>query len=197
MDEPQSLLAEITSGDDRRAEAAVKKLSALGAEALPALKDLLASPDADARWWATWSLAEIRHPQVPPLLKAALHDAQLSVRQAAALALRQQPSPEAIPDLIDILNSAGLEEHDPALAHLAVAALIAVGETAVLPLIQILESGSQAARILAARALAMIGDKRAIPALFASLDTGSAVLEHWAAEGLERMGVGMTFLKPE
>ncbi len=197
MADLQSLLAELTSGDDHRAETAVKKLSALGTEALPALKAMLASPVADARWWATWALAEIRDPQVPPLLKAALHDPQISVRQAAALALCQQPSPEAIPDLIAILRASSPEDADPTLAHLAAAALIAVGEAAVPPLIQILESDPQPARILAARALARIGDKRAIPALFACLDSSSAVLEYWAAEGLERMGVGMTFLKPE
>jgi hypothetical protein len=197
MERLQSLSAEITCGDERRAEIAVRQLAALGAEALPLLIQLLASPDADTRWWATWALAEIRLPQVPPLLVTALQDREISVRQAAALALRQQPSPQAIPYLIDLLNVAGQEPNDPTLAHLAAAALIAVGEPAVLPLIQVLENGPQPARIHAARALAMIGDKRAIPALFACLDSGSAILEYWAAEGLERMGVGMTFLKPE
>jgi HEAT repeat protein len=202
MDDLQALLAEIVSGDDRRAEAAVHGLSACGTVVLPALRLLLASPDPDARWWATWALSEIRDPQVPALLKEGLSDPELSVRQAAALALRQQPNPEAIPDLITMLESApqsngAMPERDPVLAHLAAAALIAAGDAAVPGLIRTLENGSQAARALAARCLAAIGDKRAIPALYAALDSDSAVVEYWAAEGLEKMGVGMTFLKPE
>jgi HEAT repeat protein len=197
------LLFELTSGDDRRAEAAVQKLSTLGEEAVQGLKALLASPQADVRWWATWALAEIRHPQVPPLLKEALHDPEVSVRQAAALALRMQPNPEALIDLIAILTgSLHSGDADPTLAHLAAAALIALGEPSVPDLIRLLESGPQPVRPVAARCLAAIGDRRAIPALFAALEnnTGqeaSAVLEYWASEGLEKMGVGMSFLKPE
>jgi HEAT repeat protein len=203
VDNLTTLLAELTSGNDIRAEAAVQKLSALGGEAIPALKELLASPQADSRWWATWTLAEIRHLQVPPLLKEALHDPDVSVRQAAALALRVQPEASAIPDLIAIIDgTAQPGETDPTLAHLAAAALIALGEAAVPPLIRLLESGPQPARPIAARCLAGIGDKRAIPALFAALESsaeqgGSAVLEYWASAGLEKMGVGMSFLKPE
>jgi HEAT repeat protein len=59
-----------------------------------------------------------------------------------------------------------------------------------------MESGSHIARLEAARALASIGDTRAIPALFDALDD-SALLEYWANEGLERMGVGMCFFSPE
>jgi HEAT repeat protein len=53
-----------------------------------------------------------------------------------------------------------------------------------------------AARIQAARALALIGDTRAIPELFNALDGDSALLEYWAGEGLEKMGVGMVFFTP-
>ena len=53
--------------------------------------------------------------------------------------------------------------------------------------------GTQSARLEPAPALALIGDPSAIPALFAALDEGSALLEHWASQGLERMGVGMKF----
>jgi len=49
----------------------------------------------------------------------------------------------------------------------------------------------------AVRALAKIGDQRAIPALFEALDDNSALIEYWASEGLEKMGVGMVFYKPE
>ena len=53
-----------------------------------------------------------------------------------------------------------------------------------------------ATRLEAARALSEIGDTRAIPVLFKALEEGSVVLEYWASEGLEKMGVGMTFFEP-
>ena len=42
----------------------------------------------------------------------------------------------------------------------------------------------------------MIGDTRAIPELYKMLDSDSALLEYWASDGLERMGVGMVFFAP-
>jgi NADPH-dependent ferric siderophore reductase len=46
------------------------------------------------------------------------------------------------------------------------------------------------------RVLALVGDKSSIPALFEALDSDSMLIEYWANEGLERMGVGMVFFKP-
>ena len=70
------------------------------------------------------------------------------------------------------------------------------GAAAVPALLDLLETGLQAVRLETARTLAMIGDTRAIPALFNALDEDSALMEYWANEGLERMGVGMAFFKP-
>jgi HEAT repeat protein len=60
-----------------------------------------------------------------------------------------------------------------------------------------MQKGEHVARLEAVRALAKIGDERAIPALFDALDNDSALIEYWASEGLEKMGVGMVFYKPE
>jgi hypothetical protein len=38
-------------------------------------------------------------------------------------------------------------------------------------------------------------DLGAVPALFKSLDDGSAMVEHWADEGLQRRGIGMAFFR--
>ena len=46
-----NLLADLTSGDEARAEACVPDIIALGKEALDSIRALLDSPDADARWW--------------------------------------------------------------------------------------------------------------------------------------------------
>ena len=46
----EELLADLTSGDETRAENAVPALVELGEGAFPALRDLLVSPDVDQRW---------------------------------------------------------------------------------------------------------------------------------------------------
>jgi HEAT repeat protein len=51
-------------------------------------------------------------------------------------------------------------------------------------------------RTHAARALALIGDTSAIPALFKALEDDSAMVQYWVEEGLERMGVGQVYFKP-
>jgi HEAT repeat protein len=89
-----------------------------------------------------------------------------------------------------------LESEDSLLVRLAADALVAAGAPAVEKLIAGLESGKPNARIEAARALALIGDTRAVPALIKLLDSDSLSLQHWANEGLEKMGVGMSYFKP-
>jgi HEAT repeat protein len=89
-----------------------------------------------------------------------------------------------------------LQSGDQLLAYLVGNALISTGAAAVPALIEMMQSGTPAARLEAARALATIADPRAIPALFHALDEGS-VLNYWATLGLERMGVGMIYFKPE
>ena len=187
-----SALAEaLTSGRDELAEAAVRDLAAHGPEALPALREWLSGPDAELRWWAVRTLAEVEDPQVTPLLRQALNDPEPSVRHCAALALRERPAPQAIPELV-----AHLASSDRLLARLSGDALAALGKEAVPALLEVLQAQPQAARLEAVRALAGIGDPSSIPALFAALDEESALVEYWANEGLERMGVGMTFFKP-
>jgi HEAT repeat protein len=120
-----------------------------------------------------------------------LADADPLVRQCAALSLTRRPHAEAAPALLALLG-----DHDSLLARLAGDALVVLGSGAVEPLIAVLDTGRLTARVEAARALALIGDTRAVPALFKLLGSESAVLEHWANEGLEKMGVGMAFFKP-
>jgi HEAT repeat protein len=186
------LIAKLTSRDDEVAEAVVGQLAALGETALPALFDLIESADAEKRWWALRALAVISHPEVPPRLWEALHDPDPAVQQCAALGLVKQPWGEATPDLIALLGA-----EDRLLARLSGDALIATGSPALPALITTLENGPQPARIEAARALALIGDKEAIPALFKAWQEGSSMVQHWAEEGLDRMGVGMQFFSPD
>jgi HEAT repeat protein len=174
----------------------VATIAALPAEqraaALAALEAALNSPKIDHRWWALRALAALPAEQVPGLLTGALQDVDASVRQCAALGLRLHPHPDAVPSLIERLQDA-----DYLCAELAADALVQIGQTAVPALLDVLADGAPRPRLHATRALAQIGDTRAIPALFRVLDEDSALLEYWAAEGLERMGVGMVFFGPD
>ncbi len=102
-------------------------------------------------------------------------------------------SPEVI--LMDEPCSAldPMGHEDRLLARLAGNALIATGSQAAHLSVDTLENGHAAAQIEAARSLALIGDPSAIPALFKAWQDGSAMIQYWAEEGFERMGVGMQF----
>lgn len=194
------LLLELISGDDQRAEAAASSLGVYGEDALSGLRPLLDSSQADFRWWAVRALAEIPGGGAIPLLIQALSDEDPQVCQCAALGLSKQPSlldgrlaERVVPALIKSMSS-----KDALLARLAANALASIGAAAVPALLDLLVQPSpQPVRLEAARALALIGDTRAIPALFEALDEDSALMEYWANEGLERMGVGMVFFQPE
>jgi len=185
------LLADLTSGDDVRAEAAVSSLADLGEAALPSLLELLESPSPDHRWWAVRALTALDEPAGWLGAVRGLEDPDPSVRQCAALALRHRPLVEAVPGL-----SQALADPDRLTARLAADALGAVGSAATSALVRALISPSPAVRIEAARALADLRDKESIPALFAALDDPSTVVQYWVEEALERMGVGMVFFKP-
>ena len=185
------LITEFTSGSDIRAEKAALQLASAGSESLEILSQLSEYQNPDVRWWATRSLAEIHTTEATHLLLKALRDPEPEVRQCAALALRGQPHTESIPQLIHLLSAS-----DQLLARLSGDALIAIGSEAVPPLLAVMDDGSQSARLEAARALAAIGDTRAIPVLFKVFECDSAIMEHWAEQGLEKMGVGTMYFKP-
>ncbi len=185
------LIQALTSGDDMRAENAIPQIIARGTSIFPALTQLLSSSDPDHRWWALRAMSELDALEVSALLVAALDDPDQSVRQCAALGLRLKPDPGGIEGLIESMQS-----QDPLLSSLAADALVAIGEPAVPALLDILSRESPSTRLQAVRALALVGDKRAVPALFAALDDQSSLVQYWAENGLEKMGIGMTFFKP-
>ena len=185
-------LSDLESGDEHRAEAAAKALAQEGEKAIPPLKKRLQSEEEDVRWWALRALAEIDAPEIPSLLQEHLHDTDTAVRQCAALGLRLQPTPAAVKDLLALLD-----DDDRLLARLAGDALIAVGEPAVEPLLGVMREGAQRARVEAVRALAEIGDTRAVSDFFYAIQEGdSTMVEYWADRGLTNMGIGMSFFKP-
>ena len=186
----QSLLDDLVSGDETRAENAVTALVDLGEDGIPALLDLTHSPDTDSRWWAVRTLAQSPLSQTEWLVPF-LNDPAPEVRQCAALGLAVRPDESATQPLIRALS-----DEDGMVGSLAVNALVKIGGAAVPSLIEVVKSASQSSRIHALRALAEIGDHRAIPIMMKVMDEDSALLQHWAKEGLERLGLNMVYIKP-
>lgn len=186
------ILDELSCGDDQRAEAALSHLAVWGPDVVEPLQQRLFNPETEVRWWAVRALAVIDDQRVPSLLVNALSDPDKSVRWCAGLALRTHPLEQAALALI-----ARLSDQDTLTRRLAGDALVAIGGSIVPQLIDVMQHGVHLTRLEAVRALAKIGDQRCIPALFEGLDDGSALIEYWASEGLEKMGVGMVFYKPE
>ena len=106
--------------------------------------------------------------------------------------MSSHPDEAALPLLIEALGDA-----DALAANLAMHALVEIGQAAVPALLQVPPNAPLAVRLHVIRALAEIQDHRAIPVLMAALDEDSALLQHWAEEGLERLGLNMVYLKPE
>lgn len=184
------LLNDLIGGNETRAEAAVPLLIGLGEEVIPALLDLTRSADVDHRWWGLRVLAQSPHSQAG-WLAPFLNDPAREVRQCAALGLALKPDESAIRPLVRALS-----DEDSMVASLAVNALVKIGSAAVPALITVVQEASQSARIHALRALAEIRDQRAIPIMMKVMDEKSVLLQHWATEGLERLGLDMVYIKP-
>jgi len=186
----QDLLSDLTSGSETRAEKAVPELIDLGQEAIPALLDLTHSSEVDHRWWGLRVLAQSPHSQAEWLVPF-LNDPAREVRQCAALGLAIKPDESATQPLVQALN-----DEDSMVSSLAVNALVKIGNAAVPSLIEVVKNAPQSARIHALRALAEIRDHRAIPVMMKVMEEDSALLQHWAKEGLDRLGLDMVYIKP-
>ncbi len=191
MSEIDEFIQQLVSGEDEKAEAAALALAQFGDRAITSLLELTRSSDSDWRWWALRAISQIPSPESKAALIQGLRDDDIHVRQCAALGLRHQPTFEAVPLLLEALAST-----DKLLCRLAADALIAVGHQAVPDLILVVKNGKPPARLEAVRALALIGDPRAIPILYEVLGEESTFMDYWATEGLDRMGVGITYVTP-
>jgi HEAT repeat protein len=186
----QNLLDDLTSGDEDRAEKAVSGLIALGEDAIPSLLDLTKSEDVDSRWWALRTLAGSPLCRTEWLVPFLTTDPAPEVRQCAALGLAGKPDESATQSLVRALS-----DDDSMVGSLAANALVKIGSAAVPSLIEEVTSGEQSARIHALRALAEIKDHRAIPVMMKVMQEDSALLQHWAKEGLDRLGLDMVYIK--
>ena len=192
MNALQAALQDLVSGDETRADQAVAQLVLMGSIAIPSLMNLAHSLDVDTRWWAVRTLAQTPQSSTESLFPFLLVDPSPEVRQCAALGLAFKAETVAIDPLIQALS-----DSDSLTASLAANALIKIGREAVPALIECVKNKqSQSARIHALRALADLRDHRAIPIMMQVMEEGSVLLQHWAKEGLERLGLDMVYIKP-
>jgi HEAT repeat protein len=191
MSDLTSLLADLKSGEDDLAEQAASQLIALHDEAIPDLLILSGDENEDVRWWAFCTLAQMPEAKATWFIPG-LEDPAAGVRESAAMALCLHPHPSATRELIK-----ALDDPDRMVATLAANALIGTGQEATTELIAVLESGTPAARIEAARALSEIRDPRAIPVFMKVLETDSGLVKFWTEQGLENLGLGMVYFKPD
>lgn len=118
-------------------------------------------------------------------LVAALRDTRERVQLQAVRALGRLGDARAVPALIEALRS-----EDELLAALAKDALVAIGPSAVPELIRVLDDAQASDQVhwMAARALARIGDARAMPTLIGHLDDANYGVRWLAADGLVALG---------
>ncbi len=146
----------------------------------------------DARKWserthAAETLGAAAAPAAVPALVAALrdpHEDEDSVKVAAATALAKLRDQSAIPLLV-----AELSDTDGKASRTVAEALVAFGELAVPPLLELVTGGGPSpARVWAARALGRIADGRATDPLVARLNDRDDLLRMAAAEALGSIG---------
>ena len=189
MSSLEHLLADLVSGDEARAESAVFQLAQLGGSVIPALDALLEASDADHRWWAVRTLAQMSEIDADYFINA-LNDISSEVRQAAALALAAHPTEKAAPALVR-----ALDDDDAMVQTLASNALSAIREPAVSILLNAFPQASPSAKVHIMRVLAEVRDPRAIPVMMKAMDDDSAILHHWCEIGLQQLGLDMVYLK--
>jgi len=183
-------LADLTSGDDERAESSIPAIVNLGSAVIPTLLELTRSDDTDVRWWAVRALAASPHTQTVDLIPL-LSDSAPEVRAATALALCNHPHEDAVDALIH-----ALADEDALTAGLAGNALVKIGSPSVPALLKVMNESPNSIRIVVLRTLSEIRDHRAIPVMMKCLGEESAFLQYWAQEGLQRLGLDMVYIKP-
>lgn len=146
----QALLDAIDAGDDAQTER-VARAFATQPFVLPALRPLLGDASADRRWWAVRTLALIGGEDAERLLIERLNDEDEPTRCAAALALGQLRSEDAIPHLL-----AALRDESGWMRDSAADALSMIGDAALPGLVEAMSDTRDPIRVRATRATCRI-----------------------------------------
>ena len=191
MPSARELLADLTGGDEARAEIAAGLLALRGHDIFTEIEPLLESADADIRWWAIRTVGGMAEPRMD-WLRRGLADGSADVRAAAALGLATHPDESSVPVLLKAVS-----DEDGVVAVLVVRALVAIGRAAVPALMEAFDGAGPRGQIQIMRAIAGIRDPRAIRLMMEVLGTNSALQQHWAREGLDMLGLDMVYMMPE
>jgi HEAT repeat protein len=164
-------------------QTAAESLALIGKPAVAPLIDLLSLDDLEVRWAAAGALGQIGAPAVEPLI-AALDDCTEDVQQSIVWSLGQAGAEQAVAPIIDLLRykeedqEDQQEEEEKEDKH---------------------EHESDEVRRIAIKALAELGDERAIDPLIRLLAQGEKVdddLEESIMEALETL-TGQRFETPQ
>lgn len=208
----QTLILQLESEDDEVCCSAHDRLVIIGEPAVKPLIAKLGDFNILVSGRAAWVLADIGEPALVPLMTA-LQDEDEDVRRQAALALGHMGHKAAVNSLIRTLKdkecqvrreaawALGAIGDERAVGPLvemvkrndyyptsAAEALGRIGEPAVVPLIELLESEVEMTRFCAVLALKEIPDKRAVAPLVSRLKDESWQVREYTAEALGNIG---------
>lgn len=165
-------------------------LRRLGAPAISALSPALSSDNAETRRLATEILAGIGSRQVVGPLAVRLGDSSPAIRRLAAETLGSMTedmlTAASTPEVVDQMLAA-LGDPNWHVYHAVREALARIGQPAVLPLINKLETGDLRSKYMAQQALVEIRIP-AIKPLLSELGSPAADVRHWVATTLGKIG---------
>lgn len=172
-----------------RSRAAFALGKILDANAIQPLLSALKDREDEVRIAACMALGEFKDPATfDAMANVLLDDPKIEVRQAAAKALGETRHPAAVPFLMESLrDSFWWYEREQSIRDL-LKAIVNMGESAVLPLIEALGDREGTVRKLAAMALGALRDRRAVEELGMTLYDLHHEVSQAAAEALAQFG---------
>jgi len=185
------LITALATGREESREAAALALGRIGPAALQPLSGLLTSSNANLRWWAVRSLAEVGGDGTVAPLTCALADEDADVRACACLALGKIGAGSAVMALVERMS-----DQSGFVAAIAADALSMLGDEAVGGLTGMLQDERPTVRLLAVRALGKIGSQQVVEPLCHALEDTSYLVSQCALDALEKLGVGMVYFSP-
>lgn len=177
----------IALGDDARTEQSVSALTAADEAALLGQLD---QAESEVGWWIIRALAHCGTQAAIPALLAALANPDPSQRAVAALTLGHLYQPDALhAEQLLAQLAAHLADEDGFVRQTAADALVRCGDAAVPILTTVLRGDQQGARTRAAYALSKLASMPAAITLYHCLNDPNYMVQSYAYETLEKMGL--------
>lgn len=154
------LIEALRDSDKAVQTAATSALTSIGEPAVVDLASCLRDPDLSVQEAAAAVLSSIADERVIDPLMSALLSEDWVVRMHASRAIGRLANPKALDTLVLLL-----QDKVPAVRDEAMAALKAIGEQAVIPLLTALKDKNWRARLKATEALGVLGSKTAVQPL--------------------------------